>query len=136
MLTKPVERTQIDGKQEDYSWDSAVDFTGTPELTRQEDGKQADIQFILNQFGLNAPQRTIKFGDQDTDMDLQQGYAALDEINAKWQNLPEKIRKQFRSYQAVMHAVFTGQLKSEELQNTRNGAAPEPPAKDEPTPTG
>lgn len=122
----PVERTQGDDMQKSYSNATRIDFTGTPELTRQEQKAEADIQYILAHFGINTQQRAVMYGDQDTEIDLQQAFMAREEMRRGWHTLPDELKAKYPSWQSLIVALNTGELTPEQLKEAV-APPPEPP---------
>lgn len=134
----PAERTQIDGRQEEYSFLTGLDCSDLPDMTRQEGKEDADINVLLRKFGVGIPQRQIVYGSADFDMDLQQAYAAIEEVKGAWFLMPEEIRTKYKDWPTLMVALDAGELLFDPTKPAGSKITlkpdEEPPAPKPPTP--
>lgn len=105
-------RKQTDGKQEEYSRKTQIDFTGVKLITRQEDKQDADINHLLQRFGVGLPVRQPEYGQTiDYNLDLQTAMDAVEQAKQAWQGLPDNLRKKYPRWQDLLNAVESGNLK-------------------------
>lgn len=128
MNNKPAQRTQIDGKQDEYSLLTGI-ATGDAGLTRQEQKEEADVNWILSRFGPNFPRHPAVYGERNYDMDLQRAHVAIDEAHQAWDQLSPALKEKFPDWQTYLAAVETGRIKLtiDEIEN------PEKPSKKDDT---
>lgn len=80
--------------------------------TRQEFAQAADINNILHRTTLaNIPQRQVIYTERDFDMDLQEGLNAVASAKRVYQRLPADLRKDFPTWQTVLAAINSGELR-------------------------
>lgn len=115
MTGRPVERHQADGAQEEYSELTGLDSSNLPDLARQEWKTDADINNLMDRFlrtgALN--QRPVNYGEQDYNTDLQQALQAIQEAKFTHSTLPEEVRNKYPTWQAMLNAVESGQLRKD-----------------------
>lgn len=105
-------RSQADDLQLTYSQLSAVDTTEWEDLARQEFKVEADINEMLKRFGvLGVQQRPLVFGDVDYSIDLQQALFAVKEAKRVWERMPADVKAEFPTWQSLLNAANTGDLK-------------------------
>lgn len=109
MINVKAQRTQVDGKQQEYSKRSAIAITG--EGARQEFKDEADVNKILQRFGVTAPQRQVIYESVDYDLDLQTAHIAIDQAKEMHQKLPRDLREKYPTWQAILNAIHNGSLK-------------------------
>lgn len=106
-------RSQTDGKQDDYSANAAIEFHDK-HLTRQEHEPEQNINTILDKFGVNAfarmPDKTPIFTETDYGHDLQDAYQNLQQIRTAHSNLPDDIRKDYPTWQALLIGIEKGDV--------------------------
>lgn len=110
-MTNTIEyRTQNDGRGDEISQTSAIDFTGTESLTRQEDRDSTDINLMLSRFGVLPPPRAASYGlEVDYSLDLQQALTALQEAEEATLNVPQELRDKYGDWRTLMAGVQSGQ---------------------------
>lgn len=109
MNGKKAVRTQVDGDQDIYSDRAALDFTGTPDPTRQEFKKETDVNYILNRFGVPIAKGT--WGQEvDYTLDLQNALGAITDARRAHRNLPPDLRKKYPTWQSLLNALEAGTL--------------------------
>lgn len=103
----PMARSQTDGMGDFYSETTAINFTGTDVITRQEFKDEADLNILLGRFGVNTPLREMQWGAEiDDRLDLQQALYAIDQ--AKRITVPEELQAQFPTWQHVLNGAESG----------------------------
>lgn len=107
-------RTQFDGLGDLYSENSAIAFPRSDDRTRQEFKRETEVQFILDRYGLAAPQAT--YGEVDRTVDLQEAIRLRGELDAAWERLPEALRREYGSWSSVIQAADEGRLTSKDLE--------------------
>lgn len=104
-------RTQDDDLQKTYSDATAVDFTHSKDVTRQEFKNDADTNKILARFGLSGlTQKPIVFGERDFDIDLQRSLALVKEANDAWRKMPDHAKDRYPTYADMLRAAENGTL--------------------------
>lgn len=95
--------------------DCSVDLDGTPLtfLARQEDKEAADVNNILQRFGVNAPQRPVVYGDADWTIDLQTAMESVRESQRAFNRLPQELRAKYGTYDVMLKAAADGTLKAD-----------------------
>lgn len=121
----PMERTQKDGAQKEYSDAAGID-TGTDGGARQEFKDEADINILLSRFGINTQVRTDgKYGAEiDYNLDLQQAYAAIESARRATSAVPEELREKYPTWREMLNATETGEYQHD-LQNLADWKAKE-----------
>lgn len=125
-------RRQSDNKQQEYSLLTRLDTTNLPDMTRQEFKDDADINKLLHRFGANVPQKRVRYGEQDLDVDLQGAYAALADAKEAWREMPIKLREKYPTWTHMLEAIDAGTLNPEDYRpaspTTKPDASPAEPA--------
>lgn len=117
----PAIRTQSDELGDIVSLDTGLDASASAtnrDMARQEFKQEADINVQLAKFGVFAPQRQLYFGDVDYGLELQEALAAIADAKTAWRQMPDEIQKRYRTWQSLLNALETGEIKLNE------GAAP------------
>lgn len=110
LLNEPAERAQTDGKQDYYSELSGLDCSADTDLTRQEYKDDADINKLLARYGVGIPQRRMVFGGEvDYTLDLQQAHEATFAAQRAWQMLPDHLKDEMPTWQAMLSKLATGE---------------------------
>lgn len=116
MLTFPAERKQGDGKGDQYSAATARDFTGTIDLTRQEDEPDSNINNILKRFGVTGHlpnARNVQWGAiLDESLDLQTALNSVRAVQEGYKNLPADLRKEYPTWQSLWQGILKGEITS------------------------
>lgn len=122
----PAIRTQADDLGQEYSMDTALDFSESIDMARQEFKNDADINVLLGRFGVNTPQRQTTYGEVDFGMDLQQAIGAIDAARRMHRKLPLSLRERYPTWQSVLNGLNDGTLRLdlEEESDTRTTEAP------------
>lgn len=110
---RPAIRSQADSLEvsESYSAAAAIFFPELEDRTRQEFAADADVNRLLRRYGVGVPLAPVRYGDQDFDMDLQQGLNSVDEANRAFLALPEALRAKYPNWPRLLEALTNGQLK-------------------------
>lgn len=114
-----VDRTQAASAEEIAEWsdEAAIACDPREDKTRQEFAAEADINTLLRRFGAGGMEmRPVVYGIQDTDLELQQVYAAVEVSENAWARLPENLRARYSDWSELLAAVERGeaQLKDPE----------------------
>lgn len=78
--------------------------------TRQEYKQDADINYMLGRFGVVPNKGQPIYGEWDDTLDLQLAMQAVRDARYAYGNLPEEMRKRFRSMEELIAAVENGSL--------------------------
>lgn len=130
-------RSQADNLGDLYSAATGTDC-GDEVLTRQEFAQEADINYILNRFGVDQQARPIQYGTTvDYNLDLQQALTALDQVKAINTTIPQELRHKYPTWRELLNATESGAYQhdlaelaarkaaAEEKANKEKGATPE-----------
>lgn len=115
-------RTQIDGLNEQYSWDTALDCSDLPDMARQEFKDETDVNIILARYGVDGLKRDPTFGEIDFDVDLQQSLNAISTTEAAVENLPQELRDKYPTWLHMLRGVYSGSFKRD-LETQKANAA-------------
>lgn len=91
------------------------------DMARQEFAKDADINHMLNKFGITPERGAPTYGEWDDTVDLQQALAAVTEAKTAYGDLPQELKNKFASMEELLKAYNNGSLVITE------GDAPIPP---------
>lgn len=106
-------RTQVDDKFDGYSRATALDFTGTRDMVRNEWAADADINNIMRRFGVTGQipaQRNPEYRATDFDIDLQSALIAVNETKAAYANLPQDLKDKYGTWVELLVAVDKGEI--------------------------
>lgn len=79
-------------------------------LTRQEFKDEADLNFLLQRYGILPPSlRQPVYGDFNTDMDLVRAYETVREAETVFNGLPPQMRQAFGSWGNLAEAIANGE---------------------------
>lgn len=107
-------RTQHDELQNYYSQQSALICPPEDDRTRQEWKQDADINHLMQRFGVGVPQKQQTYGlTVDYNLDLQAAYDAVAQAKHAYRNMPDNLRAKYTSWQTFLNAISSGQLKLE-----------------------
>lgn len=125
----PASRSQVETDEELALHRKATDVDASlGGVTRQEFGKEADINYILSRFGVgNANYQPSVYGEVDYDLDLQQGLHALDDAQKTFNKLPKELQAKYGSPYAMLQAMAAGSFPAD-----YEAVTPKPPATDVP----
>lgn len=113
-MSRIKQRDQFDGLGDEVSANTALDFTGAEDVTRQEFLRETDVNYILQRYGL--PRADPQFGEQFADVDLQRAIELQDELQAAYQRLPERLRRDYGSWGGIIAAADRGELTADDLK--------------------
>lgn len=105
-----AERTQVDGKQPDYSERSGLDCSGSVDRARQEFKDEADTNKLLARYGVGLPLKPVVYGEQDFQLDLQKALEAVQVAKQAYRDLAPEIRRDYPSWQRLLMALENGKL--------------------------
>lgn len=127
-MTRIKQRDQFDGLGDQVSADTALDFTGAEDVTRQEFLRETDVNYILQRYGL--PTANPQFGEQFADIDLQRAIQLQQELSDAYQRLPERLRRDYGSWGGIIAAADRGELTAADLkavdEQQEQATAPKP----------
>lgn len=105
----PAIRSQADDLGDEYS-DAAGFDTGTETLTRQEFTDEANINTILERFGVDTLTRANPTYGQDIDytMDLQQAIMAAHLVEQAQQQIPEELKSTYKDWITLIQGAQSG----------------------------
>lgn len=136
LYNEPAVRTQIDGRQEEFSFMSALDFRekqddpAYQDATRQEFKEEVDVNTILRRFGVNGTmQQAPLFGDVDFDVGAHEAYLVSVQAQDAWMRVDPTVRDKYKTWQELLDAVTRGVAVI-----GKDGKLEEPPAPPAPTP--
>lgn len=106
----PSIRSQADNLGDMLSNETAID-TGTESLVRPEFGREADINFILENHGVMLAQRPISSEEAHVDYtyDLQQAMMATEAADRAHRNIPIELSQKYPTYQSWLNAINSGE---------------------------
>lgn len=104
-------RTQVDGLNNYYSDLSGID-TGPDTPTRQEFKDEADINYILRNYGALPTQKT-DWGAHDYTLDLQQAIHAMEEASAAATMVPDELKSKYPTLMHVMNGTQNGEYEKD-----------------------
>lgn len=103
-------RTQHDGLQELYSYESGIACDPAEDLTRQEFKDTTDVNNILARHGVPVAQ-PLPYGEVDYDLDLTQAYASLATAREAIGRLPADLLEAVGGIDAAFAAAAAGALR-------------------------
>ena len=80
------------------------------DMARQEFAKDADINHMLNKFGIVPERGAPAYGEWDDTMDLQQALTSVAEARSAFRDLPEDLRAKFANMDELLTAYHNGGL--------------------------
>lgn len=80
--------------------------------TRKEFQQEADVNVLLQKYGVGVPQRRGAPGGIDFDIDLQRGIAAVEGVQRAYDR-SEVLRKRYKTVREFLLAVSDGSVKVE-----------------------
>lgn len=115
----PPVKTQTDIGADDPKIDAAdgteyVAYNGdiliNRDTARQEFAQEADINYMLNRFGITPERNTPMFGEWDDSIDLQQALTSVAEARTAYRDLPDALKQKFSSMEELLTAYHKGAL--------------------------
>lgn len=86
------------------------EVTENKDMARQEFAQEADINYMLNRFGITPARGDPTFGEWDDTLDLQQALTSVAEARTAYRDLPETLRQKFNSMEQLLTAYNNGSL--------------------------
>lgn len=111
---KPAKRTQVDSLGDFYSAFTVIDSSTKPDMTRQEYKDETDTNKLLYRYGVGlVPGRAQPTWGQevDFDLDLQTALGAVADAKRAWGDLPPNLKAAYPSWQQLLNALESGQLR-------------------------
>lgn len=108
---QPAIRTQVDGLNELYSYETALDCSDKPDMARQEFKAETDVNNILARYGVNGPMREPQYGEVDYNLDLQQSLEAIREAERAVAKLPETLQGKYSTWERLLDGAYNGEFK-------------------------
>lgn len=86
------------------------ELAANKDVARQEFAQDADINHMLNKFGITPERGAPTFGEWDDTLDLQQALTSVAEAKTAFGDLPEKLKTKFGSMEELLTAYNNGSL--------------------------
>lgn len=117
-----IVRAHGDGKGDAESDRTALDFSNEEPITRQEFRDEADLNILLDRFGVNSQREPTYGATVDDSLDLQQALSAIQQARRIDALVPPELRTQFPDWKAVLNGTETGEYQKalEDLTNRQN----------------
>lgn len=106
-------RTQVDGLNEEYSLDTALDCSILPDLARQEFKEETDVNTVLARYGVGGMKRQPEYSELDYDMDLQQSLMAIREAERAIEKLPPELAEKYSTWERLLAGAYSGNFKTD-----------------------
>lgn len=106
-------RTQVDGLNEQYSYDTALDCSDLPDMARQEFKEETDVNNILARYGVDGIKRPPEYAEVDYTADLQQSLEAIREAQRSIAKLPAELRGKYSTWERLLDGAFNGEFKED-----------------------
>lgn len=106
---QPPTKDQADLGQDNVILD-ASHSDDNKDTARQEFKNEADINYMLNRFGITPERGAPTYGEWDDSIDLQSALQAVAEARTGYATLPEELRNKFKSMEALLTALQEGSL--------------------------
>lgn len=103
-------RKQTDGKGDEYSKRTGMDFTQERLITRQELASETDTRNILQRYGVPLNTNRPTYGEADYNLDLHTAINSIRETRGAYDRLPEHLRAKYPTMQSILEAVERGEL--------------------------
>lgn len=105
---QPAIRTQVDGLNEEYSLQTALDCSNLPDMARQEFKDETDVNKVLARYGIDGLPRKPEYSAVDYDMDLQQSIEAIKEAERAIAKLPTPLREKYGTWERLFAGAYNG----------------------------
>lgn len=113
-MTGPAIRTQVDGLNGVYSYETGLDCSDLPDMTRQEFKDETDVNKILARYGVDGMRlREPQYSEVDYDTDLQQSLESIREAERAINKLPEELRGKYSTWERLLDGAFNGEFKTD-----------------------
>lgn len=111
MLSFPVERTQVDGRQLEFSLAGSVQFDPKSDMTRQEFKDEADINLMMKRAfaGVDFRPRDNVGGVVDFDADLHSAFSSVRQLREAYASLPVHVQEKYPTFELFCGAVGNGE---------------------------
>lgn len=86
------------------------EITENKDMARQEFKNDADINYMLNKFGITPERGAPTFGEWDDTLDLQQALTSVAEAKTAYAELPTELKNKFGSMEELLKAYNNGSL--------------------------
>lgn len=113
-----IENVLLDASESDENKDHA----------RQEFKEEADINHMLNRFGITPERGAPTYGVWDDSINLQSAMDSVREAREGYRTLPEELRQKFPSMEAMLAAIDNGSLVLDSKEAPSEPPAPAPEA--------
>lgn len=94
------------------AFNEITDCSDDPILVREEFARESDVSFQLKAFGAGQAFRYGQNGVVDYDVDRMEAEAIISRGNELYRDLPEHLRNEFGSWEAIELAAESGELKA------------------------
>lgn len=131
-------RSQADNLQDEMSQLTGLDCTEDRDLARQEFAQEADVNYLLKQYGVNAPMKQPIYGQEvNYDLELAHAYEAIDDARRFFDAAPDELKTQFPTWQSMVNGMANGTytqalLDLEKKQKAEKETPPVSPKSDTP----
>lgn len=97
--------------QADIGVDNPLIFcTAEEDKARQEFKDEADINYMLNRFGITPPRGAPTYGEWDDSIDLQAAFQSVSDAQVAYQRLPDNLKAKFTRMEDLLSALENGSL--------------------------
>lgn len=112
-MGQPAIRTQIDGLDEEYSLETALDCSDRPDMTRQEFKDETDVNKILARYGVDGLPRKPEYSFVDYDTDLQSALESIREAERAIEKLPPELQAKYTTWERLMAGAYSGAFRTD-----------------------
>lgn len=121
-------RENFSEDQELFSEMAGLECPPGEDMARQEFAKEADINTILSKFGVDSfTNRRPQFVATDWSLDLQTALDATAATNRAFKDLPDDVKKDFPTPEAMLNGIVTGVLKFRDQPEIQTDEKPPKP---------
>lgn len=92
------------------TFDAVLKAAPEEEAVRKEFGKDADVKYQLERFGVDLTRRPIPGAVVDYDMDRLSALQLLGEAEALFESLPPVVREKYKTWPEIEAAALNGEL--------------------------
>lgn len=93
------------------SLETGLECDPAEDVARQEYKADTDVNRVLAGFGVGFKDRPLTYADVDGNLDLQQALEARDAATRALRTLPQPVKDQFPTWEALIAATANGDLK-------------------------
>lgn len=131
----PAIRSQVDDLGDLYSASASISFDPSEDMARQEYREESDVNYQLSRYGVDVPlRRNPQFGEVDWDLDLHGAHIAFHNAQAAFLQLPEELRKRFRTPSEMLDGMNSGELALALMEQRDKQQATQPESDPKPEP--